>query len=67
MSRKVLNIFFELGPLSDKGYYARLAVSNLLNEQHITGLEAQSVAEGLGTNMFALAPRTATMSMGYKF
>lgn len=66
-SWKVLNMFVELGPLSDKGYYARLAVSNLLNEQHITGLEAQSVAEGLGTMMFALEPRTTTMSMGYKF
>jgi hypothetical protein len=25
------------------------------------------VAEGLGTMMFALEPRTTTMSMGYKF
>jgi outer membrane receptor protein involved in Fe transport len=66
-SWQILNLFMEFGPISDYGYYGRLSVSNLLDDEHITGLDVRSQSRGLSTELYALEPRQVTASVGYKF
>ncbi len=63
---QVLNAFLEVRPTAG-ALYLRAAVSNLLDEDNVTGHYLTDPINGLATNVFTLRPREVSLAAGVKF